>query len=241
VQHDRARSLDPARPTRVGLGVAILALAAVLGLGAATQGQDAGDPAAEDGIDGTWVVNTEIGSFEGTDEAQPYSSSWVGFRVAEELRGVGAAEAVGRTPVVDGSLTAAGSVIESARIEVDLTTITSDRAQRDPWIQDALETERFPTATFEVAGPVDLGAVPADGEPFTASLPGTLTIRGIEQPVELELTGQRTGELVVVVGTLPVDFTAFDVTMPVLGPVLSVEDAGDLEWLLWLERDGPDG
>jgi len=39
-----------------------------------------------------------------------------------------------------------------------------------------------------------------------------------------------------VVGTLPVDFTAFDVTMPTAPVVLSVEDTGDLEWQLFFRR-----
>jgi polyisoprenoid-binding protein YceI len=143
---------------------------------------------------------------------------------------------VGRTPAVNGSLEADGATIQSARIEVDLTTITSDQPRRDPAIQRALDTVTFPTAVLETREPVDLGAIPVDGEPFTASVPGTLTIRGISQDVDIALNGQRVGDVVVVVGTLPVDFTAFDVTMPTAPVVLSVEDTGDLEWQLFFRR-----
>jgi hypothetical protein len=48
--------------------------------------------------------------------------------------------------------------------------------------------------------------------------------------------GQRVGDTVVVVGSLPVDFTAFDVTMPAAPVVVSVEDNGDLEWQLFFSR-----
>ena len=54
----------------------------------------------------------------------------------------------------------------------------------------------------------------------------------------LELTGQRVGDVVVVVGALPVDFTSFGVTMPTAPIVVSVEDSGDLEWQLFLTRAG---
>lgn len=211
------------------LPAAALALGAafVVGTGAVLA-QDEG--AATDGIDGSWRVDTSIGDFA------DFSSSWVGFRVAEVLNPGGEVDAVGRTPLVSGQLEASGTVIESAVIEADLTAITSDRSRRDPAIQRALETAEFPTATFTSTEPVELGAVPADNEPFSATVPGTLTIRDVSQDVTLELDGQRVGDVVVVVGTLPVDFTSFGVTMPTAPIVVSVEDDGDLEWQLFLRR-----
>jgi polyisoprenoid-binding protein YceI len=209
-----------------------------MGSGAA-RAQDAEEPLesmapveapAAGGIDGTWTVTTEIGDFA------DFTSSWVGFRVAEVLERIGETEAVGRTPNVSGQLDVSGSTIESATLEADLTSIRSDQSRRDPAIQRALDTGEFPSATFESSGPVDLEVVPVDGEPFEASVPGTLTIHGVSQDVSLAMTGQRVGDIVVVVGTLPVDFTSFDVTMPTAPVVVSVEDTGDLEWQLYFER-----
>jgi len=216
------------------LPIAAFALGAALVVGSATayaQEPSESPAAAADGIDGTWIVDTAIGDFA------DFSSSWVGFRVAEELNPGGQVEAVGRTPAVSGQLTATGTVIDQALIEADLTAIISDRPRRDGAIQSALETEAFPTATFSSSGPVDLGAVPVEGEPFTASIPGVVTIRDVSQEVTLELTGQRVGDVVVVVGALPVDFTSFGVTMPTAPIVVSVADAGDLEWQLFLTRN----
>jgi len=226
----RVRTADqPLR--RLFLPAAALALSAtfVVGVGVANA-QDV-EMSAE-GIDGTWTVDASIGNFE------DFSSSWVGFRVAEVLSPGGEVEAVGRTPVVSGQLDASGTVIESAVIEADLTGIISDRTRRDDAIQRALGTGEFPTATFSSSEPIDLGAVPADNEPFSASMPGTLTIRDASQDVTLELDGQRVGDVVVVVGTLPVDFSSFGVTMPTAPIVVSVEDSGDLEWQLFLTRGG---
>ncbi len=195
---------------------------------------DSADETRAAGIDGTWAIDTEIGDFG------DYSSSWAGFRVAEVLEGLGDVFAVGRTPAVSGTLEAEGSTIQSAVIEVDLTTITSDQPRRDPAIQRALDTVTYPTAVLETREPVDLGAIPVDGEPFAASLPGTLTIRGTSQDVDVQITGQRVGDVVVVVGTLPVDFTSFGVTMPTAPIVLSVEDTGDLEWQLFFRQVAED-
>jgi polyisoprenoid-binding protein YceI len=176
------------------------------------------------------VVDTELGDFA------DFTSSWVGFRVSEVLNPGGEVDAVGRTPAVSGLLEASGTVIDSATIEVDLTTITSDRPRRDGAIQRALETGTFPTATLASREPVDLGAIPAEGEAFSVSVPATLTIRDVSQDVDFELSGQRAGDVVVVVGSLPVNFTDFGVTMPTAPIVVSVEDSGDLEWQLFLTR-----
>ncbi len=204
-----------------------LGAALLVGVSGTTYAQDA--EAADEGIDGTWVLDASIGSFD------DFTSSWVGFRVNEVLSPGGEVEAVGRTPAVSGQLEVSGTVIESAVIEADLTAITSDRSRRDPAIQRALGTGDFPTATFTSTEAVDLGAVPGE-EPFSASLPGSLTIRDVSQDVTLDLDGQRVGDTVVVVGALPLDFTSYDVTMPTAPIVVSVENEGDLEWQLYFTR-----
>lgn len=225
MNHTRVAAVSQRRTTPLLLG-ASLALAAVFAIGAGTvQAQDADD------IDGTWNIDTSIGSFD------DYSGTWVGFRVSEVLSPGGALDAVGRTPVVGGQLEASGTTIESAVIEADLTAIVSDKPRRDNAIQRALGTNEFPTATFVSTEAADLGALPGE-DAFTASMPGTLTIRDVSQDVTLDLTGQRVGETVVVVGELPIDFTSFGVTMPTAPIVVSVEDAGDLQWKLFFTRDG---
>lgn len=239
----RARSIDQQRRFLLVLVAAVALMGAVvIGAGAAYAQDATAEPGAAQSvspdesavatadIDGIWTLDPEIGDFE------DFTNSWVGFRVAEVLDNIGEAEAVGRTAAVSGELAVTGSTIDSARIEADLTQIRSDQARRDPAIQRALETGQHPTATFESSGPVDLGAVPPEGEPFTASVPGTITIHGVEQEVSLDLTGQRVGDVVAVVGTLPLDFTSFGITMPTAPVVVSVEDSGDLEWQLFFRR-----
>jgi polyisoprenoid-binding protein YceI len=187
--------------------------------------------APADGLDGTWVVDTETGSFE------DFSSTWAGFRVDEILgQGIGSTTAVGRTPGVTGSLDFAGSTLTAAAIEVDLTRIVSDRTRRDDAIQRSLETDTFPTATFILAEPLDLGTVPAEDQTFIATARGDLTIHGVTRSVEFPLEGRLVGETVVVVGSIPVVFSDFGVSMPSAPIVVSVEDDGILEVQLFLVR-----
>ncbi len=83
--------------------------------------------------DGTWT---------------PASGSIVGYRVEEKLFGQ-STTAVGRTSDVDGKLVIGGEVVSEASFTVDLTTVKSDRSQRDNQFQGRImDTARFPTATF---------------------------------------------------------------------------------------------
>ena len=63
------------------------------------------------------------------------TGTFAGFRVNESLVGIGAATAVGRSSAVDGTVTVDGTKISAAQFTVDLTSITSNDARRDPRIR----------------------------------------------------------------------------------------------------------
>ena len=187
---------------------------------------------AQDSIDGSWSVDTSIGDI---DEG---SSTFVGFRVAEVLDPGGDVVAVGRTPDVSGQLDASGTVIESVTIEADLTSLATDNQFRNRAIQQTLGTDQFPTATFVSTEPVDLGALPTEGEVFSVSVPGTLTIKDVSQDVVVDLEAGRGGDTVVVVGTWPIEFAAWDIDLPSAPIVVSIEDTGELEWQIFFTNAG---
>lgn len=186
------------------------------------------DGPSGEGLDGPWQVDTSIGSFD------DFSSSWAGFRVDEVLaQGIGRTTAVGRTPGVSGSLEFRGTVVDSATVEVDLTRIVSDRTRRDGAIQRSLDTASFPTATFVLTRPLDLGGEPAEGTTLTGTAVGELTIHGVTRPAEFALEARLVGDVVAVVGSAAVAFSDFDVRMPSAPIVVSVEDDGILELQLF--------
>ncbi len=221
----KTRTADqPLRRLLIPAAVLSLSAAFVVGAGAVS--------AQDDSIDGTWTVDTSIGDIgEG-------SSTFVGFRVAEVLDPGGDVIAVGRTPDVSGQLEVAGTVIESFAIEADLTTLATDNNFRNGAIARTLQTGDFPTASFVSTEPVDLGQVPPEGEVFNVSVPGTLTIRDISQDIVVDLEAGRSGDTVVVVGTWPIEFGDFEVTMPSAPIVVSVSESGELEWQVFFTREG---
>lgn len=187
--------------------------------------------ASSSGVDGTWTVNASIGSF--TD----FTSSFAGFRVQEQLAGIGAKTAVGRTPKVTGTMTIDGTTIPKATFEVDMTTLTSDDSRRDGQIRtQAIETSKFPKATFTLSQPISLGSIPADGQQITVNAVGDLTLHGVTKQVTFPLEAQRTGDVIAVVGQLEIPFSDYSISKPTSVAVLSVDDKGIMEVQLFFTK-----
>jgi polyisoprenoid-binding protein YceI len=193
--------------------------------GSAT-GSDTGSDTAtatDASIDGSWAVS---------------DGSQAGYRVAEVLFGQDT-EAVGRTTGVTGQLLITGTTIDSATFEVDMTTVSSDQGRRDNQFRTRImDTDAYPTATFELTEPIDLEAVPDDLEQVTVTATGELTLRGVTNEVTFELTAQRNGDTIEVTGAVPVAFADYEIPDASFGPA-TVGDSGEIEFLLVFESEGP--
>ncbi len=187
--------------------------------------------ATDDGIAGTWTVDTETGDFS----YESATGTFAGFRIAEELSSIGSTTAVGRTDAVSGEVTIEGTTLTAATFEVDLTTITTETSMRDDKVQEALETDAFPTATFTLTEPVELGSA-ADGEAIEVTATGELTVHGVTQPVELAVEAQLVDGTIVLVASTELTFSDYDVEVPSSPAVLSVDDHGTLEAQILLVR-----
>jgi polyisoprenoid-binding protein YceI len=124
-----------------------------------------------------------------------------------------------------------GAIVrEQSKLAIDLTTLQSDRSNRDRFIQrNPLQTSEFPTAELvptEVSGlPFPL---PTSGE-ATFKLVGDLTIRGITRPTTWDVSARFEGQEITGSGSTTFRFSDFEMTAPVAGPVVSVEDSLKLE------------
>ena len=172
---------------------------------------------------------TAPASFDGTWVAA--SGSQAGYRVKEVLFGQ-SAEAVGRTGNVDGALTINGATVESAAISIDLASVQSDESRRDNQFRGRImNLAQYPTATFTLKSPIDLGSLPADGATVTVPATGELTLHGTKKTVTVNVTAKRSGGIISVSGTIPVVFADYGIPSPSFGPA-SVEDHGEIEFLV---------
>jgi len=177
------------------------------------------DPAA--GYDGNWVATPE---------------SQFGYRVEEVLAGVNAT-AVGRSNQLTGNMTVDGTTVPAVDMVVQVATITSDQSQRDNNFRGrVMNTGEFPTAMFHLTEPIELGTIPGEGEPVTATATGELTLHGVTQPVTFDVTAQASGGKIGVLGSIPVLFSDYGIQNPSYGTV-KTEDDGLIEFVLVFEPE----
>jgi polyisoprenoid-binding protein YceI len=173
-----------------------------------------------------------------TASAGSGSSAWaateqseVGYRVKEVLFGVDT-EAYGRTNQVTGSLTIEGTQVTTTEFSVDVASFESDESRRDEQFRGRImSADEFPTATFVLTQPIELGAEPAEGLQVTVPATGELTLRGVTQPVTFDVTALLQGGQIGVKGNIPVVFAQYAIENPSV-PGITTEDNGLVEFLL---------
>jgi polyisoprenoid-binding protein YceI len=183
----------------------------------ATTAAPAGDAS---GLDGTWAIAAD---------------SIVGYRVKEVLAGQDT-EGVGRTSAVTGSFTISGTTVSAASFEVDMTTFESDSDRRDSQFEGRImEVDTYPTATFTLTEPIELGAIPADLEEITIAATGELTLHGTTEAVTFDLVARRNGAAIEITGSLTIVFEEWGIPNPSNG-LATTGDDGVLEIALALSR-----
>lgn len=123
-------------------------------------------------LEGTWRIG---------------EGSIVGYRVEEKIA-LADVTAVGRTSDVTGEFTVVNGVLETAEFTVDMSTVVSDRSQRDGQFRTRImDVATYPTSTFRLTAPVTVptSTTVATMEPFAAT--GDLTLRGTTKPVTFDI------------------------------------------------------
>ena len=171
-------------------------------------------------VDGNWSIG---------------DGSEAGYRVSEVLNGQNS-EATGRTTAVTGQLVIAGTQVTTATFSVDMAKVSSGESQRDGQFRNRImETSKYPTATFELSSPIELGSVPADLAEITVKTSGKLTLHGTTREITIDLAARRNGANLEINGTVPITFSDYGISNPSGGPA-SVGDDGEMEFLLILNR-----
>jgi len=177
-------------------------------------------PTPDAGITGTWLATSE---------------STVGYRVKEVLGGVDT-EGVGRTNQVNGSLTIQDTTLLSTVFEIDVASIKSDSSKRDSQFSgNIMDTATYPTATFRLLTPIELGSIPADDQNITATAQGELTMHGVTQQVSFEVTAKIANGIIGVLGSIDITFADYGIANP-SNAFVTTGDTGLLEFVLAFQK-----
>jgi polyisoprenoid-binding protein YceI len=153
------------------------------------------------------------------------------------VSGIGANTAVGRTQNVSGSMTIDRTSITALEVTVDMTTLVSDRPQRDDQLRErGLETDRFPTATFTLTQPIEVGSRPQDGETIEPTAVGDLMLHGVTKQVSVPIRAEITGDRIQAIASFDVALADYDIDPPTGVLILSIADTGTIELHLLLQK-----
>ncbi len=142
---------------------------------------------------------------------------------------VGNAEVTGSTQEVSGELhlllDSEQSKFVSGQFTVDISTLATERSQRDGWIRDnALESNKYPIAAFTATGVEGAPATYTEGEEVSFKLTGDLLVRDITQPVTFDVTAKLTGDTLTATATTAKKISDFGFNPPSFANTLTVAD-----------------
>lgn len=187
--------------------------------------------AAATDVNGTWQVDKSVGDFS------DFSGTWAGYRVEEQLSGLGSNTAVGRTPDVTGTMTIEGNKVTGVNVNADLTSLQSDSGARDGALHSrGLQTDQFPQATFKLTDPIEVPTGVADGKKVSATAQGELTVHGVTKPVTVKIETTLQGGKAAVVGNAPIKLTDFNIEPPTGFRVLSIKNDGTFEFQIFFAK-----
>lgn len=178
-------------------------------------------------IAGTWTVG---------------AGSVAGYRVHEKLAILPApSDAVGRTSQITGSATVVNSgsthTITAASFTVQVSTLTSDRPMRDQRVHTlGLQTDAYPTASFQLAQPISLPASATAGQVVKVTATGPLTMHGVTRTESIPLSLRLSGSTFEVVGSISFPWSEFGMSAPDFGDFVTVDNTATMELDLKLVR-----
>jgi len=167
------------------------------------------------------------GSIDGTWDAVAAPPTVVGYRVREKLVRVPAPhDAVGRTSAVHGTIEITGRTVRSLTLDADLSTLRSDRSERDRVLRnEGPQFGRFRHARF-VLRKASSGAAPADGD---------LTLHGVTRRVRVPFSLAARGDVLEAVGSFRIRFADYGFAPP-RRPIVTIDRSGTIEFRIRFRR-----
>ena len=112
---------------------------------------------------------------------------------------------------------------------VDLRNLESDEDRRDTRVQEALQTDQFPTVRFVVHSldgfPEEL--VPDEDRQFTMT--GDLELHGVTREVTWDVEARREGPVMTALATVTIRYDDYGITRPDIAGFVTVEEEVTLQ------------
>lgn len=170
------------------------------------------------------INDTTIFSADLNGDWKVAEGSVVGYRVKEQIV-LTKLESVGRTESVTGIFSVQDGILSSARFEVDVSTITSDRSQRDGQFRTRImDVAKYPTATFTLTKSIalPLSSEVASMRAFTIS--GELQLRDATRFVKIDIFAAVDAGRLRITGSTEIRFSEWGIPNPSVPEVFIFTD-----------------
>jgi polyisoprenoid-binding protein YceI len=131
---------------------------------------------------------------------------------------------VGSTTAVTGSMAVAGGRVTTVQVVVDMRSVRCGCVHDQKYL-DLLDTDRFPTSTFVLTTPIDLGALPAEGAVVKVPVTGRFTIHGVTRSQSFTLQAVRQPGRIAVNGSIPIHLEDYGIERPDAGAFGGISNA----------------
>jgi polyisoprenoid-binding protein YceI len=95
---------------------------------------------------------------------------------------------------------------------------------RDRRMHEAIESSRFPTATFTIANVSGYDPSMAEGEEQTLQMTGALDLHGVQRDVTWEVKARREGDVITALATTNFLYEDFNIPVLNIAGIVSVEE-----------------
>jgi polyisoprenoid-binding protein YceI len=178
-------------------------------------------PAAANLVDGSWTVG---------------SGSEARYGIDDTVFGQ-TARVIGRTNDVTGTMRIAGATVTAVRVVVNMQSV-SCQCVHDAKYRQLMETNKYPTATFELTQAITRVTMPAPGVVISVPVTGEFTIHGVTRTVSFTLEATRIGDRVAVKGSIPVHLADYNIQSPSAGGLGGLSNC-TIDLLVAFDRTGP--
>src|ERR1700683_1899569 len=108
-------------------------------------------------------------------------------------------------------MTIAGSTVTKGVFTVNMASVTSDQSERNAHFDGSImDVSQYPTASLNLAAPIDLGTIPADGAVAHYNAAGNLDMHGVTKSVNFPVTAERIGSAIDVLADIPITFSEWN-------------------------------
>ena len=114
---------------------------------------------------------------------------------------------------------------QQSQFTVNLTTLTSDKSQRDRRVQNqALQTGQYPKATFTAKSVTGYDPAKAAGDEQSLKLTGTMDLHGVQDEITWDVKARREGDVITALATVNVKYADFNIPILNIADFVSVQD-----------------